>query len=77
MKVIQKITAYVKKPKVNDQFCGWGIGGKSGFSCEYIEKVTKRYLILSTGEKISIERWCNSEIHTAGTKQKIEMKITE
>ena len=47
MKVKVTIEGEIPNPKVGEQYCDWGIGGRSGFSCSNIKKITKKYIMIT------------------------------
>jgi len=74
MKVKIIMEGVVKFPKKGDQFCGYGLKGRMGFSCEDITRVYKNCIIVD-GQKISMKQYAWRELlNSMKKKVKVEIK---
>lgn len=73
VKVKLTITTNVKKPKVGEQYCDWGIAGRVGFWCERIKEIRDTHIILESGDKISLDQYYGKNtLYSPDAKIKIE-----
>jgi len=90
MKVKVTIEAEIPDPILGEQYCDWGIGGRSGFSCSNIKKITKKNITIyqrspvisfdkpnkkDIVEKISMDAYILKHIYHHDIKKKIDIKI--
>ena len=68
MRVRLVMEGKIKKPKVGDQYCAYGLGGRRGFYCNSIKKITNTHLILDEGNKIPLKGYYTKNIINARKK---------
>lgn len=76
-KVIITITGEVQEPRKGEQYCDWGLSGRTGFSCDRIKEITKEHLILEEHtKKIRLPEYYFKEImDNSQIKKKINVKV--